>query len=1063
MKRLSLILTLVLFGAVFAIAQKTVTGTITDDKGSGLVGASVAVKGTTVGTVTDLDGKFSLSVPDGTTTLVVSSIGLETKEIKLGASSDVSLKMYADTKALSEVVVTGTGVGTNKKKLGIAVESISTAQLPEGISSSVDQALVGKIPGAQISSVNGNPGQQVSIILRGINTLNRGTTPMILLDGLQLGASDFNSIDLNAIDRIEVVEGAASASLYGAQGANGVIQLFSKKGKAGDLRINFSSSISTSTSLNIGGVAKANLNGFVVDGNNNVVDSKGNPLAYDPAGILTSNLVFNSLDPTNQTIHPYTGNLKYYDHFAEFFVPASGYNNAISISGGSGKFDFNFSGSNNRQYSVFKNNGFNDRSNFLANIGIELAPGLKFRTTTQLVYTRNTLVDPSGANVIYGIDNTRPFANYEFKDAAGFYVYNVGAAGGVNGVNPNYRTQNIQAPDDKVDVIQGFNLNYKPWRFLDLDAKYGINYRREEASLIYANQSAIVSSTETGNFSSNYGSDATGEIDRYSYNTLFQNFNATATVRTDFQKDFGLKIPITTATQVGFDYRYKKFNQFNTASIGLPSYTPFTGSQANSYLVASDYTEPFVTYGYLFNQRFDFGDFAGIAGGFRSDYSSAFGEGSTPFTFPNANGYLRFSQLNFWNNLVEAIPEFKIRAAYGKAGIQPTPFQRYVTLSTKTVGNSNVFFVGSNSANPDLGVEVSGEKEIGADLTLNLLKGNWLKNIRFSATYWNRTTDNAIWPLDVAPSSGVGTLTYNSMSLASHGIQASANAFIFHTNDFSWNFTANFASQNSIISHINGGQPIVLTSAVGSTGYVLAEGEKIGQLYGYLLLHSVTEADPATGQPYIKSTDQANYVVASNGWVVNKTTKQCYVTPSTHSFGDPNPLFNMAFINEFSYKNFLTFSFQLDWVNGSHVYNQTKEWMYRDGIHSDYQQPITIDGQTGAWSAFYRSVYANVSRDGTKNYFYEDASFVRLRNVSLAFDFGKFINIKGISKLQLVLTGRNLWTATKYTGFDPEISSSVNINGNANQGGLNSAWDRGTDHNTQPNIKTYQVGINVGF
>jgi TonB-dependent starch-binding outer membrane protein SusC len=149
----------------------------------------------------------------------------------------------------------------------------------------------------------------------------------------------------------------------------------------------------------------------------------------------------------------------------------------------------------------------------------------------------------------------------------------------------------------------------------------------------------------------------------------------------------------------------------------------------------------------------------------------------------------------------------------------------------------------------------------------------------------------------------------------------------------------------------------------------------------------------------------------------------------------------------------LTAGIQFDWVQGNHLYNQTKEWMYRDGIHADYTIPVTINGETGNWSAFYRGLYAQRQANGTKDYFYEDASFVRLRNVSVGIDFAKVFKIEKLSKLQVVLTGRNLLTWTKYSGLDPEISS----------GTTNSAWDRGTDHNTLPNFKTYQATLNIGF
>jgi hypothetical protein len=251
---------------------------------------------------------------------------------------------------------------------------------------------------------------------------------------------------------------------------------------------------------------------------------------------------------------------------------------------------------------------------------------------------------------------------------------------------------------------------------------------------------------------------------------------------------------------------------------------------------------------------------------------------------------------------------------------------------------------------------------------------------------------------------------------------------------------------------------ITVTSNAGSTNYVLKAGDKIGQLFGYRMVHSVTAKDES-GDFYIPEALQGNYIVASNGYVVDNvptspTYRQPYLSAKKYSFGDPNPKFNISFINDFSYKDFLTFDFQLDWVYKSHLYNQTKEWMYRDGIHSDYTKPFSMgDEEAGAWTAFYRGVYAQRTANGTKDYFYEDATFLRLRNISVGFDAAKLFKLPGFTKLQLVLSGRNLWTLTDYTGFDPEVSS----------GSSNSAWDRGTDHSTMPNFKSYQATLNIGF
>jgi len=368
------------------------------------------------------------------------------------------------------------------------------------------------------------------------------------------------------------------------------------------------------------------------------------------------------------------------------------------------------------------------------------------------------------------------------------------------------------------------------------------------------------------------------------------------------------------------------------------------------------------------------------------------------------------------------------------------------------MGPNSVFTFPISSPNPALAVELSKETEYGVDLGFRLLKGSWLQNASISATYWKRNTDNAIYKVDAAPSTGVGSVLDNAFGLGSNGIQASLNLNVLNQKNFNWSMTTNFSHETSKITSIKGPDVVVLTSA-GSTGITLKAGQKIGQLFGFLVLKSIDQADPKTGQPFIAKANQANYEVASNGYVVNKTTKQPVSSPGQYAFGDPNPKFNMSFINNFSFKGFLSLSIQWDWVYGSHLYNQTKEWMYRDGISGDYTKPITVGGETHAYTAFYRGIYQAGANNGTKDYFYEGASFGRLRNASIGVDFAKLFNIKAFQRLQLVLSGRNLITVTKYTGYDPEVSS----------GTANSAFDRGVDHNSIPNTRNYTIGLNVGF
>ncbi|TAE12086.1 MAG: SusC/RagA family TonB-linked outer membrane protein [Bacteroidetes bacterium] len=1063
-KQLLLLVVCSLFYSLGVLAQTiTVQGRVTDDKGAGLAGASVQEKGTKNGVSAANDGTFSIKVKSGAK-LLISELGFETKEVN--AVSGIVVQLATDTKALAEVVVTGTGVATSKKKVAIAVESINADKLPNAPTADIGNALVGKIAGAQISSTNGSPGSPTNILLRGINSILGGTRPMILLDGVEVAATGLESLDLNNVERVEVVQGPAAAGIYGAQGANGVIQLFSKKGKAGRVNIDFSTNMGTNTLLNVGGVQKARKHGFRVNAAGEVVrNAAGAPLTFDPVtGSYLGNPIINLISDTAKYNQSYGRNLQWYDHYDMFFQSANTYNNSLSINGSKDKVDFSIIASDNRQETVFKNNGNFSRTNFSANIGIELFKGLRLRSTTQLVNTVSTQLDPTGRNMLFAINNSRPFANYEQKDAAGFHSPYFGDAVGVNGYNFNYIIENAKAKDKTLDVVQSFNLNYKPTKFLEIDAKYGLNRSALNSRYQIAEQShsegaayweywAEYYSPRTS-YASPTQSSESGEINQGDYVTTFQNFNANIFARFSFKDDFKVNIPLTSSTQVGWDYRKRDYSELVSWGSDAPIITPYTARDMVNFKIASDYTEAFSTYGYLVNQRFDYGDYGGFSVGFRSDYSSAFGQGSKPFTFPRADAYLRLSSFNFFqkSGISNVVTEWKLRGAYGAAGIQPGAYDRFPVLTPATVGGGTALATPVTNANSALNIEVSKETEIGTDIALKLGKGNWLKTANLSFTYWVRKSEDVIDRVDVAPSLGVGRLLTNAMSLRSNGIQASLNLNVVSTKNWNWNFITNFSKQVSKVDKVLLDAEIIKQSAAGSSQYIIRAGERIGQLYGYLMLNSVDQRDPS-GNFFIPQTSHGDYEVASNGYVVNKTTKQPFLSTGRYSLGDPNPKFNMSFINEVTFKNFVSFSMQWDWLEGSNLYNQTKGWMYRDGIHQDYDKEITINGQTQAWTAFYRGVYAARQANGTKSYFMEDASFLRLRNIALSFDVAKFVTIKGINRLQVVLTGRNLVTFTKYTGYDPEVSS----------GTVNSAWDRGVDHNTIPNVKTYQVGLNVGF
>ncbi len=1086
--------------------SSTVTGKVVDDKGSPVNGASVVEKGTRNGTSAGVDGSFSIKVKTGAS-LVISALGFENKTMA-ASSSNLQVQLTTDVKALSEVVVTGSGVATSKKKLGIAVESIKGDKLPVTPAAGIDQALIGKIPGAQISSVSGNPGDQVNIVLRGINTVQGGTRPLILLDGAEIPFANLSTLDMTQVERVEVVQGAASSSIYGAQGANGVIQIFSKKGVKGKLNINVSSGYADNSFINAGNFGKTKLHPYLTDASGNIISANnsggfaaGAPLKVDPitGGILgsgslayrygsnvgtspgapgeTSNYTrYGILDPRNVSDQPFKGNLPWVDHFAQVLTGSSSINNALSISGGGDKVDFSLSFANNHSTSPFlKNNGYLDRTNLTANVGVELFKGFTIRSITSIAYVKNTMHPGLGApggvgfgygntnagvGTIYGFLNTSPFLSLTDTIVGGHYgAYQKASFASVNAYNPYYQLDYTNGDSKQYNVNQNFDANYKVNRILTLNAKYGVSYKNENDIWTYYNQTQNASSNYYSSWAANYnGDDNSGELVNYQYSNTKQNFLATAYINLDFQRDFNLKLPIQSSTQLSYDYRKNNYKEYDTRGYSLPLTPPFNMNATQSQYIISDYVEPFVTYGYVVNQKFDIGNYGGISGGFRTDYSSTFGEGSKPFTFPHYNGYLNLDAFKFWDGVSGFIPSLKLRAAYGEAGIQPGAFDRYPTLSARQLGGDLSYSNNAAQKNPDLGVEVSKETEIGTDMSFNINKSSWFRTANVSFSYWSRKTDNAIFYQNVPISTGASSLLTNAIGLSSNGWQVGINIPVYSSKNFQWDVTTNFSHQTSTIDKVVGGD-IPLTGYAGSTGLVLAAGRKIGEIYGYHALTAVDQLRADGVTPFIPKASQSAYEIVQ-GRVVNTATKAIFFSDEASTLGDPNPTLTSSFINTFTYKNFITFGFQFDWINGSHLYNQTNEWMYRDGISSDYSNPVTIGGETKAFTAYYASAYyglgntpKGVGNNVTKDYFYYDASFVRLRNVSLGIDLAGYAKQSWLKKCQLVFSGRNLLTFTNYHGFDPEISS----------GASNSAFDRGIDHSTIPNMKSYQVTLNLGF
>ncbi|MGC4022904.1 MAG: SusC/RagA family TonB-linked outer membrane protein [Cyclobacteriaceae bacterium] len=772
--------------------------------------------------------------------------------------------------------------------------------------------------------------------------------------------------------------------------------------------------------------------------------------------------------PSDLNNKPYKNNTQYYDHVNQLFHSARTSNSSHRyFMGGKDGSDYSISISNNFQESLI--NGRLNRTNLTANVGFDITKTMKVRFINQLVYTDNTVnpISPPISSAMY----MYPFADFNYVDSQGNPLYKYTGAG-ANNTNPNYYFHYQTFKNKTLDVIPSLNLHWNVNRILELDYKAGINFQVGLYNRASANQSGNALSAANNYF---VGEGINGGLnkqttDRYNINSLI---NAIAKV--DFDKDFHLGLPITSTTQALFDYRSYSFHRQYATYTGIPLYVPpdqINGnlSQTNS---VSEWNDKFVTYGFLVNQKFEYRDLLGISGGFRSDYSSVYGDAKTPFTFPRGDAYFRLSKLDFWKGLSGLLPEFKLRAAFGQAGIQPVYYSQDLAGSAPNhFQRQTQFLYGRDQSgsfigtypvvgNPNLKVEQSSEVEIGADLGIvPLSNGPWFNFVNASFTVWNRTGSNIIWQRPLPISAGSTNIWDNYLSFKSNGAQFSITADVYTSSNLNWDMVINWGTSKSFVDKITDHKDIPLVWGNAAT-YTLKEGEQLGTIYGYKGLTRIDQKDP-NGNPYIPVSDQANYEIV-NGHVVNSSDKTVQFTPDKYFIGNTTPKFNSSITNTLTYKDFLTVSIQIDWIYGMKTYNQTKEWMYSEGLHGDFDKSVRFkSGENGPYTAFYKSFYDASESNGTKDYFLENSSFARLRNLSIGFDFAHYFKINKINKLQLMLTGRNLFTITKYTGFDPEANNNTSGSGSGT-GASQVAAQRGLDFWSFPNTKSYQIGLNIGF
>jgi hypothetical protein len=756
----------------------------------------------------------------------------------------------------------------------------------------------------------------------------------------------------------------------------------------------------------------------------------------------------------------YPSNLPQYNHLEQAYQTAVSTSNSIGISGGGNKTDYSFTLSHLDQENVLANHL--RRTNLSANLGFELFKGFTARNTTQVVLQDENLL--SGTynvtdRIKYNVDvlfegtnnnrfemiNSYPWINFKSKYA------------GTNLTVVRPRDENqlnvLSEPDwhtrfsKDTRIINNSNLNYKFPKFVELDFKYGIELWNSEFQDLYRNQEAAPQ-VALGF----WGSTAKGSVRDDHSKSIYQNALSTIYFRTDFRKDFKIDVPITTSTQLSYDWRKLEYTSFFAQGLEIPQYPPANISSA-AIKTSGDGQFEYITYGYLVNQTIDFGSLFGITGGFRSDYNSQFGDQKKPFTFGRGTVYFRPVELFD----VTRLTEWKIRAAYGAAGIPPNEFDgeyysRQTTLGSIQLGEGVGLYLPNILGNRNLQVQEVREMEIGTDIIITPSAKDWFNKISLSLTYWRKNNKNNIQYVDLAPSSGAQQIRDNLIDLNVKGADASLDVSAYSGKTVDWQLGVRFGTFKTKVEKVANGRDFV------SGLFVVKEGESLGNFYTVTPLSTIDQTRAADKTRYIPETDASQYEIV-NGIVVNKETKRAVLTDATDQriTGNAYPDFTMSFINNVTLWEKLNISMQWDWYHGNEIYNLTKQWMYRDRLQKDFDKSITVNGETGAFVNFYNSLYNSVQRTG---WFVEKGAFWRMRDLTLTYQLGSSLKVPWIKGIALTASGRNLLTITDYEGLDPEATSAQDSQGNRTFG---AGANIGADYFAIPNLRSYQFGINLQF
>lgn len=1060
---------ILLLGLVFvlqvAMAQeRTVTGKVTSSEdGEVIPGVNVLLKGSGVGTTTDLEGNFKINLPSGGGVLVLSFIGFATQEVDVGSRSIINVALVPDVKQLSEVVVTAVGIERDKKALGYSVASLDGKDLAQRSEPDPVRSLSGKVAGVNIIGSNGTAGAGTRITIRGNSSLTGNNQPLFVVDGVPFDNSTFETgsftdgsaytnrgydIDPNNIENITVLKGAAAAALYGSRAANGVIVITTKSGKRAKkgLEVTYNTSYAMEEVAGLPDYQKEYAQG------NNFNYASGNVGTWGPRYSEFETVPHHFSGAAWENIFPqYQGvqvPFRAYDNAKEFFRTGSLLENSLNIASGGEKTNLVVGVSRSDNAGIVPHNKI-DRTSFNIGGSATLDNGLFVSGSFNYVNVNQT-APPLGAlgggapSVVERLLYIPP--NVNLKE----YPYKHPITGGNvyyrNDMDNPYWLAETSPYTSKVDRYFGnLTVGYDVLDWLNVSYKFGYNGYTDRRMDVIAKGSYIMP----------LGRIRTDDIYRQEIDG-----NLLITATKDLGKDFNLR------ALVGHNVNQRKterqmfrgdeiivfgINNMNNVATVVPAGGGLTLQRFHG--VFGDISLSYRDYAFL-----------NLVG--RNDWSSTLPKGANSYFYPGVSGSFIFSEaLRMESNLLSS---GKIRAGLTKVGNEAGAYQTATVFETNPlIGNNltNVDFpftsrgvpfngqtMGNTIGNPELRPEFTTEFEAGTDL--QFLKGR----VGLEFTYYKRTTTDQIVPISIAPSTGYLYKVTNIGKVSNQGIEAALNVTPVRTpGGFEWNIMSVFTRNRNIVEEIGGGIEEILIGGFFNLTQVV---HQVGKPYG-LIKGSVAARD-----------EEGNLLVdPSTGKLIDGFDQQI--------IGNPNPDFLLGVTNTFSYKG-LSLSILLDYRHGGDIYSLSTNQVLGRGLTTETvpeggrEKTFVIPGYLGdpttgkplrddAGNKIPNTVQIT-SNDwwfintfgsaGPDEFAVFDGTTIRLREVSLGYQLPKSLLEKTpFGTAMISLSGRNLWynapNFPKSMNFDPEVSS-LGV-GNA----------QGIDFVTVPSSRRY--GINLRF